>query len=127
MRDIGITSRAMIFGGGLLGFAGVAASAASAHAAPDPQMLGSVAMVCLAHAPVLLAIGLAGRRGIVIRLAALLLFAGVAVFSTDIAMRAFGHGRLFPMAAPTGGTLMLAGWVAVAISALLPGPRDLRA
>lgn len=109
--------RAAVFGAGILGIGGVAAAAASAHAASDPRLLGAVALVCLAHAPALLALGLSGRRDVMLRLAALLLFAGAAVFSADIALRAFGHGRLFAMAAPSGGIAMMAGWLAVAVAA----------
>ena len=73
--------RAAVFGAGILGIGGVAAAAASAHAESDPRLLGAVALVCLAHAPALLALGLSGRRDVMFRLAALLLFAGAAVFS----------------------------------------------
>ena len=112
--------RPVLFGAGILGFAGVAAAAASAHAAGDPQMMSAVALVCLTHAPALLALGLSGRHDFLLRLAALLLFVGAALFSIDIALRVFGHGPLFAMAAPTGGVTMLAGWLAVAISAFTP-------
>jgi uncharacterized membrane protein YgdD (TMEM256/DUF423 family) len=118
MTDRVGAGRAAVFGAGLLGFGGVAAAAASAHAASDPQLLGAVALVCLGHAPVLLAIGLSRQGNLVLRLAALLLFAGAALFSADIGLRVFGHDRLFPMAAPTGGTILLLGWLAVAVSAL---------
>jgi len=109
--------RAALFGAGLLGIGGVAAAAASAHAGSDPRLLGAVALVCLAHAPALLALGLAGRRELMLRLGALLLFAGAALFSIDIAMRAFDLGRLFTMAAPSGGIAMMAGWLAIALAA----------
>ena len=110
----------MLLGAGLLGFGGVAAAAAGAHATGDPRLGGSVALICLTHAPVLLALGLQARTRLLLGLSALLLFIGAALFSTDIAMRVFGYGRLFPMAAPTGGVVMLAGWTVLALSALLP-------
>jgi len=113
-------NRAMLLGAGILGIGGVAAAAASAHAASDPRLLGSVALVCLAHAPAMLALGLSGRKDLILRLAALLLFAGAALFSADIAMRAFAGDRLFAMAAPSGGIAMMAGWLAVAVSAFTP-------
>ncbi len=118
MTEISAAGRAAVLGAGLFGFCGVAAAAASAHAAADPQMLGAVALVCLAHAPALLAIGLSGRRDVALVLAGLLLFAGSILFSADVGLRAFGHDRLFAMAAPTGGTIMLLGWLVVAASAL---------
>lgn len=117
MTDKASIGSATLLGAGVLGIGGVAAAAASAHAASDPRLLGAVALVCLAHAPALLALGLSGRRDFMLRLATLLLFAGTTVFSADIALRAFGHGRLFAMAAPSGGIAMMAGWLAVAVAA----------
>ena len=106
-----------LVGAGILGIAGVGAAAMSAHAGDDPRLASAVALVCLTHAPALLALGLLARAGIVLRIAALLLFVGAAMFSADIALRLFGHGRLFAMAAPAGGMTMMAGWIAVAIGA----------
>lgn len=103
---------------GLLGICGVAAAALSAHAGSDPRIMGAVALICLAHAPALLAIGVSGRRDMLLRIAGLLLFVGAAMFSADLALREFGHGRLFPMAAPTGGITMMAGWLIAGLSAL---------
>jgi len=53
--------------------------------------------------------------------------AGGALFAGDIAMRAFAGQRLFPMAAPTGGTLLLIGWLvltAAALAAMAAAPQD---
>ena len=118
MSEYSISNRLTVLGAGVLGFAGVAAAALSAHAGEDPRLASAVAMVCLTHAPALLALGLFARGNIVLRIAAFLLFAGAALFSTDFALRMFGHGHLFPMAAPTGGTTMMIGWIAVALGAL---------
>jgi uncharacterized membrane protein YgdD (TMEM256/DUF423 family) len=41
------------------------------------------------------------------------------LFSADIALRAFAGYRLFPMAAPAGGTLLIIAWLAVALAGLL--------
>jgi uncharacterized membrane protein YgdD (TMEM256/DUF423 family) len=117
MTDRGIGGRAALLGAGLLGFGGVAASAAGAHSTGDPRLLGAAALICLTHAPALLAFGLSGRRGVMPGLAAGLLFAGAALFSGDLALRDFGYGRLFAMAAPTGGVILMAGWLAVALTA----------
>ena len=113
-------NRFILFGGGLLGLAGVAAAAAGAHSTGDPRLGGAVALICLAHAPVLVALALHGGRGIALNLAALALFAGAALFSADIALRVFDHGRLFAMAAPAGGITMMAGWAVILVAALLP-------
>ena len=115
-RSIG--DRLAVLGAGILGFAGVGAAAMSAHAGEDPRMASAVALVCLTHAPALLALGLFARGGLVLRIAALLLFTGAALFSADLSLRMFGHGRLFAMAAPAGGMTMMAGWLAVALGNL---------
>jgi uncharacterized membrane protein YgdD (TMEM256/DUF423 family) len=48
---------------------------------------------------------------------ALLLSVGTALFAADLTARHFlGHG-LFPMSAPTGGVLMVLGWLAVSAGA----------
>jgi hypothetical protein len=38
-------------------------------------------------------------------------------FAGDVFARAFIGHRLFPMAAPTGGTILIAAWLALAIAA----------
>lgn len=109
------TRKLFIMAGGLAGVAGVALSAAAAHA--GGVNLQTAALFLLAHAPALLAIGLAGS-GRVIAVAGALLLIGAVLFSGDLAMRDFYGQRLFPMAAPTGGTLMMLGWLGWAVSAL---------
>lgn len=120
MSETAIRDRPVLAGAGILGFCGVAAAAAGAHATGDPRLMGAVALVCLAHATALLALSLSGRRDPAFRLCALLLFSGAAVFSVDIALRALGHGRLFSMAAPSGGIAMMAGWLVLTIAAIIP-------
>jgi uncharacterized membrane protein YgdD (TMEM256/DUF423 family) len=44
---------------------------------------------------------------------------GAALFSGDIAMRAFAAHRLFPMAAPSGGFILIAAWLALAAAAIV--------
>jgi uncharacterized membrane protein YgdD (TMEM256/DUF423 family) len=41
------------------------------------------------------------------------------LFCGDFAMRAFAARPLFRMAAPSGGILLIAGWVAAAIAAAM--------
>ena len=48
-----------------------------------------------------------------------LLLIGVALFSGDLALRAYAGHRLFPMAAPTGGMVMIAGWALLALAAFI--------
>ena len=110
----------------LAGASGVAASAAAAHGA-GTDSLKTAAQFLLFHAPAILALiglggaGLAHRLGT--RLAALLLLAGLALFSGDLALRALYARPLFPMAAPIGGTALMAGWLAAALAALIPARR----
>jgi uncharacterized membrane protein YgdD (TMEM256/DUF423 family) len=41
------------------------------------------------------------------------------LFSGDLALRAFAGHRLFPMAAPTGGIILIAAWLALAAAAVI--------
>ncbi len=52
-----------------------------------------------------------------------MLFAGAGLFSLDMVSRHFAGAPVFPMAAPTGGTTAILGWVVLAIGALLPQRR----
>jgi uncharacterized membrane protein YgdD (TMEM256/DUF423 family) len=106
--------RSFILAGGLLGAAGVALSAVAAHAGGGN--VGTAAGFLLAHAPVLLAIGLHGR-GRLLDAGGTVLLAGVLLFCGDLLMRHYTGGRLFPMAAPIGGTATILGWLIVAASA----------
>ncbi len=113
-----IFGRILLFLGGLFGAAGVALSAVNAHI--GGANVGTAASFLLAHAPALVAIGLlGGRRGDgVIRFGGLLLLVGPLLFSGDLLMREFMGERLFPMAAPSGGTFTILGWIIVAIGAI---------
>lgn len=111
--------RLLILAAGLLGAGGVGLLAAAAHVGGDN--LDTAAAFMLAHAPALLAIGLAGHvsgRRRAIGAAACLMLAGVALFAGDLVMRDIFGERLFAMAAPTGGTLTILGWLGIAASAL---------
>ena len=95
----------------------MALSAAAAHLAGSPN-IGTAASMLLMHAPALLAMGLFAP-GRVLRLAGFVLLAGLAVFSGDLLLGEFAGFRLFPMAAPIGGSLMIVGWLGAAASALM--------
>jgi uncharacterized membrane protein YgdD (TMEM256/DUF423 family) len=43
---------------------------------------------------------------------------GAALFSGDIALRALAGHRMFAMAAPTGGVILIGAWVALAVAAV---------
>jgi len=109
---------------GLMGACGVGLAAAAAHGAGSAD-LGTAAFLLLFHATAILAAAaLAGQR-LLLRLPALAAMAafasGGALFAGDIAMRTFQGVRLFPMAAPTGGTLLLLGWLILAAAGALAG------
>jgi len=50
--------------------------------------------------------------------AAFILLGGAILFCADLSVRALAGHRLFPFAAPIGGTLMIIGWVMAAVCAL---------
>jgi uncharacterized membrane protein YgdD (TMEM256/DUF423 family) len=106
----------ILFVAGLMGLFGVISAAAASHGA-YPRLLGGASAMCLAHAPALVALYAAWPVIRTAALAALLLAAGTALFAADLTARHFlGHG-LFPMSAPTGGVLMMLGWLSVAAGA----------
>lgn len=115
--------RVLIVLAAIMGADGVILAAASAHQA-DASRLGAASSMLLFHAcAVLAAVALAERTLIHagIGLAAAVGFAVAAtLFAGDLALRQYaGHG-LFPMAAPTGGTLLIASWLALAVAAAWP-------
>ena len=110
------SARILVFAGGLAGAAGVALSAASAHL--GGAFVGTAASFLLMHAPVFLAVGLTGANRI-LRIGSLVLLVGLVLFCGDLLARDFVGSRLFPMSAPIGGSLLIAGWLAIAASALV--------
>ena len=81
--------------------------------------------MCLVHAPALL--GLIATRNR-LRFSALsggLLILGVLLFAGDLVKRHFTGTGLFPMSAPSGGMIMMAGWLLAGLGALLQ--RDISA
>ena len=108
---------------GLMGAAGVALAAASAHQ-PDATRLASASSMLLFHATaVLAALLLAERRIVHVQLgiaAAFGFVAAAALFAGDLTLRQYAGHSLFPMAAPTGGTLLILSWLMLAAAALWP-------
>jgi uncharacterized membrane protein YgdD (TMEM256/DUF423 family) len=111
--------RLIVFLGGLAGAAGVGLSAAAAHA--GGVNLGTAASFLLAHAPALLVVGLLGGR--MAAAGAYGLAGGLLLFCGDLVLRDLAGHRLFPFAAPAGGTLLIAAWLVVAGSAFGPAGR----
>jgi uncharacterized membrane protein YgdD (TMEM256/DUF423 family) len=110
------TGRSLAFVGGLCGAAGVGLSAAAAH--HGGAFIGTAANFLLFHAAALLAIGLAAHSRW-LRIGGYVLVVGLVLFCGDLLARDLLGNRLFPFAAPAGGTLLIAGWLAVAVSALV--------
>ena len=115
--------RPLIALAGLMGGAGVVLAALSAHGADAARLVPASSML-LFHAPAVLAAVLLIERGLVARRLALVaacgLVAGAALFALDLTLRQFAGHSLFPMAAPTGGTLMILSWLVLALAGLLP-------
>lgn len=114
-------TRLLIGLAGLMGAAGVALAAASAHGA-DATRLAAASTMLLFHATAILAaVGLLSR-GLLhggIGLTAALGFAiGALLFAGDLTLRQYAGHSLFPMAAPSGGTVMIASWLAVTLAAV---------
>lgn len=110
--------RLTLFLAGLVGACGVAFSAMAAHGG-DTHLLGAAAAACMAQAPALLALYIGWEKIRTALVAAALIGLGCLLFAGDLLFRTrFGDG-FFPMSAPTGGTMMILGWIAVAAGALL--------
>ena len=102
----------------LMGAAGVALAALAAHA-DGGEFAKTASTFLILHAGALVAVSAHARVGEGSRSHAIAGFAlatGAILFSGDLASRAFLGGRLFPFAAPTGGSLMILSWLALAIA-----------
>jgi uncharacterized membrane protein YgdD (TMEM256/DUF423 family) len=106
----------------LMGAAGVVLAAAAAHAAPGAGLDGA-AYLLLFHAVAVLGAAALVQQGLLWAPAALVAMAGYvlggALFAGDVSMRAFAGHRLFPMAAPTGGTILILSWLVLALAAFV--------
>ena len=116
-------SRVLIVLAAIMGADGVILAAASAHQA-DASRLGAASSMLLFHACAVLAtVALAERALIHAGIALFAAFGFViaaGLFAGDLTLRQYaGHG-LFSMAAPTGGTLLIASWLVLAVAAAWP-------
>ena len=115
--------RILIILAAIMGADGVILAAASAHQ-PDATRLASASSMLLFHALAVLAAVALTERGIVharIGIAAAWGFVVAAtLFAGDLALRQYAGHSLFPMAAPTGGTLLIVSWLVLAIAAAWP-------
>jgi uncharacterized membrane protein YgdD (TMEM256/DUF423 family) len=111
-----VTSTIIIVLAGFMGAGGVILAAAGAHATPGAG-LDSAAYMLLFHAAAVLGGVALLQQGLLWRPLTLVALAGWvlggALFSGDIALRAFVGHRLFAMAAPMGGTILIVAWLAL--------------
>jgi uncharacterized membrane protein YgdD (TMEM256/DUF423 family) len=102
----------------LMGAAGVGLAAAGVHASGG-ELASRGALFLLIHAVAALAIAaharLATAPGRALIFVGFVMEAGAALFSAELAMRAFTGDRIFPFAAPIGGSTMMISWLALAI------------
>ena len=116
-------SRILIVFAAIMGADGVILAAASAHGA-EASRLAAASSMLLFHATAVLGVVALRERGLLhARLGLLSAFGFVlaaSLFAGDLTLRQYaGHG-LFPMAAPAGGTLLIASWLALGVAAAWP-------
>jgi uncharacterized membrane protein YgdD (TMEM256/DUF423 family) len=105
---------ALVAWAGLSGAAGVALAAIAAHKVESPALVAASTML-LVHAVAAVALMALTSAPARLRLAAagVMLFAA-SLFGSDVTLHTLTGSHLFPMAAPTGGSLLIASWLFVA-------------
>ena len=115
--------RILIILAGVMGADGVILAAASSHQ-PDAARLASASSMLLFHSTAVLAVVALAERSVIhvrIGIAAAFGFAiAAALFAGDLTLRQYAGHSLFPLAAPTGGTLLIVSWLALAVAAAWP-------
>lgn len=115
--------RILIAAAGLMGAAGVVIAAMATHEA-DTARLAPASMMLLFHACAVLGAVALAERGLIHPRIGLIGACGfvlaAALFSGDLVMRHVTGNRLFPFAAPTGGTLLIGSWLVLTLAALWP-------
>jgi uncharacterized membrane protein YgdD (TMEM256/DUF423 family) len=100
-----------------MGAGGVALAALAAHA-DGGEFANTASLFLILHAAALIGLSAHARDGEgskSLLIAGFALAAGAILFSGDLAARGFLGARLVPVAAPTGGSLMILSWAALAI------------
>jgi uncharacterized membrane protein YgdD (TMEM256/DUF423 family) len=115
--------RILVILAGIMGADGVILAALAAHQSDATRLVPASSML-LFHATAVLAVVALTERGIVTvkgGLAAAFGFVVASVlFAGDLTLRQFAGHALFPMAAPTGGTLLIVSWLVLAVAAAWP-------
>ena len=108
---------------GIMGADGVILAAASAHGADAARLAAASSMLLFHACAVLGTVALIERGDIHARIGMVAAWGFViaaALFATDLTLRQYAGHSLFPFAAPTGGSLLIASWLALAIAAAWP-------
>ena len=115
--------RVLVVLAAVMGADGVVLAAAAAHQ-PDATRLASASSMLLFHAPAVLAAVLLAERRVIHRQLGLVAAFGFVIaatlFAGDLTLRQYAGHSLFPMAAPTGGTLLILSWLMLAVAAVWP-------
>jgi uncharacterized membrane protein YgdD (TMEM256/DUF423 family) len=115
--------RILVILAAVMGGDGVILAAAVAHQ-PDAARLASASSMLLFHSLAVLAAVALAERGVIhgrIGIAAAFGFVIAAIlFAGDLTLRQYAGHSLFPMAAPTGGTLLIVSWLLLAVAAAWP-------
>ncbi len=102
----------------LLGAAGVALAAAAVHTGGG-DLARTAALFLILHATAGLGVAAHARvatqwsRGLIA--IGLVMEAGAALFAAELGAQAFAGHRLFPFAAPIGGSTIILSWLALAV------------
>jgi uncharacterized membrane protein YgdD (TMEM256/DUF423 family) len=115
--------RILVILAGIMGADGVILAAATAHQG-DAARLAPASSMLLFHAIAVLAAVALTERGIVHAKAGVVAAFGFVVaaslFAGDLSLRHYAGHRLFPFAAPAGGTLLIVSWLVLAVAAAWP-------
>ncbi len=111
----------------LMGAAGVALAAAGVHE-NGGELAERAALFLLLHAAASLAIAahvrISTASARVLVIVGFVMEAGAILFSGELAVHVFTGERIFPFAAPLGGTTMILAWMALAVVFVAPGRRQ---
>jgi uncharacterized membrane protein YgdD (TMEM256/DUF423 family) len=115
--------RILVILAAVMGADGVMLAAAAAHQA-DAARLGAASSMLLFHASAVLAVVALVERSVlkagIGTIAAFGFVIAASLFAGDLTLRQYAGHALFPLAAPTGGTLLIASWLVLALSAAWP-------
>ena len=113
----------------LVGGLAVALAAAGAHLMEAGELTRTASVFLLLHAAAGLGIAAHARLAYyekTLILLGFLLLAGACLFGADLSFHDFFSRRIFPYAAPIGGTTMIAMWAAIALTFAIEAARTRR-